>query len=100
MFRNHIPIRTCIGCGLKGNKREFIRLVKAGSGSVFVDIEESLSGRGVYLCRTLACLDKAFNGNRLEKSLRTQIVRTDQIRIKEQLVESLLGLGSLEEKFG
>ena len=100
MFRNHIPIRTCIGCGLKGNKREFIRLVKTGSGSVSIDIEEFLPGRGVYLCRTLVCLGKAFNGNRLERSLRIQIVGTDRIRIKEQLVESVSGLGSLEEKLG
>jgi predicted RNA-binding protein YlxR (DUF448 family) len=100
VLRNHIPIRTCIGCGLKGNKREFIRLVKTGSGSVSIDIEEFLPGRGVYLCRTLECSGKAFKANRLERSLRTQIGGTDRIRIKEQLGESLLGVGSLEEKLG
>ena len=98
MFRNHTPVRTCIGCGFKGKKRDFIRLANSDPGVISVDNGGFLSGRGVYLCRTPTCLDKAFKGNRLEKSFRTQILFSD--RVKDKLVESVFGFTILEEKVG
>jgi len=98
VFRNHTPVRTCIGCGLKGKKRDFIRLVNSDPEVISIDNDGFLSGRGVYLCRTPTCLDKVFKGNRIEKAFRTQILFSD--RVKKQLVESVFGFTIREEKVG
>lgn len=52
------PIRTCVGCGIRGAKPELIRLVVAG-GEIVPDIAARLPGRGAYLHPSLACLERA-----------------------------------------
>ncbi|UKI37717.1 MAG: YlxR family protein [Clostridiales bacterium] len=46
-----MPVRTCIGCGKKGGKADFIKIVKNKNGEVFVDADKENFGRGAYICR-------------------------------------------------
>jgi uncharacterized protein len=63
------PIRTCVGCRVRGAKPELIRLVVAG-GEIVPDITARLPGRGAYLHRSLACLERAQRRKAFSRALR------------------------------
>ena len=65
-----LPVRTCIGCGKKGGKADFIKIVKNKNGEVFVDADKENFGRGSYICRDAKCVAKAEKKNRLSRTLR------------------------------
>lgn len=43
------PIRTCLGCRVKGAKRELLRLVPGSGGVIVVDPQGRHPGRGAYV---------------------------------------------------
>ena len=61
--------RTCIGCNLKKDKKELLRLVINKSGEFFVDEKGKAEGRGTYICYDEQCLSKAIKTKRIEKTL-------------------------------
>ena len=65
-----LPVRTCIGCGKKGNKDEFIKIVKNNNGEVFVNASKENFGRGAYVCRDKKCVARAEKKNRLSRTLK------------------------------
>ena len=69
----HIPQRTCIACRKTSAKRELVRLVRAGDGSVEIDITGKRSGRGAYLCSALECWNAVLNSGKLEYALNVRI---------------------------
>ena len=74
MIKNlKIPQRTCIGCKCKKPKKEMIRIVRTPDGKIIIDETGKKSGRGAYLCGDVKCLDIAFKGNSLSKSLKQDI---------------------------
>ena len=68
-----IPQRTCIGCNIKGNKKDFIRIVKDNQNSISIDRTGKANGRGAYICDNIDCLEKAIKNKRIEKSFKMQI---------------------------
>jgi predicted RNA-binding protein YlxR (DUF448 family) len=50
-----------------------MRLVRTPDGMVTVDPTGRLAGRGAYVCRTAACLDKAIIKGALSRALRTPL---------------------------
>lgn len=68
-----VPQRTCMGCNQKKEKKELIRIVKNKEGEVFVDLSGKQAGRGAYLCKDVACLEKVLKNKRLEKALETTL---------------------------
>ncbi|WP_160675600.1 YlxR family protein [Clostridium sp. C8-1-8] len=81
-----VPMRMCNGCMEMKPKKELIRIVKSPEGVVSVDLTGKKSGRGAYICKSVACLDKAFKAKRLNKNLETTI--DDQIynNLKDEIV--------------
>jgi len=51
------PQRTCLGCGLKGNKADLVRFALS-SGALSLDRQQLLPGRGVYCCRKMPCYQR------------------------------------------
>lgn len=76
--------RTCMGCNLKKDKRELIRLVFNKNGEMFVDETGKAEGRGAYICDDIKCLEKAIKTKRLERVFET--------KINEELYENLRGV--------
>jgi predicted RNA-binding protein YlxR (DUF448 family) len=78
MSRNkgHEPVRTCISCGSKHRKKELIRLILDEDNRVFIDESMSSPGRGAYLCKDKACLQRVkgrkINHRRLLKAFKTE----------------------------
>ena len=54
-----IPMRQCMGCNEHKPKMELLRVVRSPEGEISLDFVGKKSGRGAYLCRSLACLEKA-----------------------------------------
>ena len=64
-----IPLRRCCGCGESFPKKELIRMVRTPDGAVRMDFTGKLSGRGVYVCRSLTCFKNARKANRFASAL-------------------------------
>ena len=69
----NIPQRTCIGCNVKKDKSEFIRIVKDNMNNISIDRTGKANGRGAYICDNIECLDKAIKSKKIEKSFKMQI---------------------------
>ncbi len=68
-----VPQRTCIGCGEKKDKKEFIRIVKDNQNNISIDKTGKANGRGAYICDNIDCLEKAIKNKKIEKSFKMNI---------------------------
>ena len=82
-----VPQRTCIGCNIKKDKRDFIRIVKNKENEIEVDKTGKMQGRGAYICDSIDCLEKAIKSKRLEKSFEMQVTN----EIYEKLRGDMIG---------
>ncbi len=71
--RKHIPLRTCVSCGLKTAKRDLVRIVARPEAGVVVDSTGRQNGRGAYVCSACGRSPQKLNRRRLERSLRSKI---------------------------
>ena len=63
------PTRTCVGCKERAAKTSLLRLVAAGD-VIQPDPQARLPGRGAYLHRSLACLERAQRRKAFPRALR------------------------------
>lgn len=68
-----IPMRKCVGCNEKREKKELIRVLKTPEETILLDATGRQNGRGAYLCRNTECFRKAVRSKGLERSLGTAI---------------------------
>lgn len=68
-----IPLRMCLGCNEMKPKNELIRVVKDPEGNISLDFTGKKNGRGAYICRSNACLEKAAKSKRIERSFSVAI---------------------------
>ena len=80
-----IPQRMCLGCQIKKDKRELVRIVRTPDGEIIIDPTGKKAGRGAYICNDLECLNKVMKSKRLEKNLETSISPEVYEQLKEQL---------------
>ncbi len=88
-----IPMRMCVGCREMKPKKELIRVVRAPDGSVSMDPVGKKPGRGAYVCRNAACLQRAIKQRQLERQLEVQL--TDEVAA--QLQQELNSLAPPQE---
>jgi uncharacterized protein len=69
----HVPTRTCAGCGMRAPQHELIRFV-AQNGELVPSSKGP--GRGVYTHRRLACFERAASRRAFARTLR-RTVRVD-----------------------
>ena len=65
----NIPQRTCIGCNIKKDKKDFIRIVKDNENNISIDRTGKANGRGAYICDNIECLEKAIKNKKNRKKL-------------------------------
>jgi len=65
----NIPQRTCIGCNVKKDKKDLIRIVINKENEVNVDITGKMQGRGTYICNSIDCLEKAIKTKKINRAL-------------------------------
>ena len=77
------PVRTCIGCGQKKEKEKLIRIILCPDGVVRPDERGHSDGRGAYLCRESACLEKAIRSRALNRTFRRPIPEKNYRSLEE-----------------
>ncbi|MGI6696856.1 MAG: RNase P modulator RnpM [Christensenellales bacterium] len=68
-----VPMRMCVGCREMKPKRELLRVVRSPEGEISIDFTGKKSGRGAYVCRDEACLDRAVKQRQLERALENPV---------------------------
>ena len=63
-----VPMRMCVACREMKPKKELIRVVRTPEGDVVADETGRKNGRGAYLCRSEACLNKALKTRALDRA--------------------------------
>ena len=58
-----IPMRMCVGCKELKPKKELLRIVALPTGIIELDRTGKKSGRGVYICNSSECFQKAFDSH-------------------------------------
>jgi len=70
--KRHIPIRTCVSCGARRNKKELIRLVLDTQGVVIRDDSGKKKGRGAYVCKRKSCWEKLGKCSLLNRAFKKE----------------------------
>lgn len=78
------PVRTCMGCNEKREKKQLIRIVKNKMNEINLDRTGRLEGRGAYICDDIECLEKIIKSKRLEKIF--------DMKISDEIYENLRGV--------
>lgn len=73
MKTKKIPLRSCVVSKEKLPKQELIRVVKNKENEVFIDLTGKANGKGAYIKKDLAILEKAIKSKAIEKHLETKI---------------------------
>lgn len=78
MTLKKIPLRTCIGCGEKKQKKELISIIKSPKSEEKPSFEVyegniKKDGRSAYICKNIECLKKALKYRKLEKSFKCKM---------------------------
>ncbi len=81
MKARKIPMRTCVVTRESLPKQELLRVVKDKENNLSVDVTGKANGRGAYLKKDLAVIDKARKTKVLERVL--------EIEIKEEIYREL-----------
>ena len=81
------PVRTCVICREKADKRTLTRVVHT-EGGVQVDPSGKLKGRGAYLCERESCWERAVTTDVLNKALRTVLTPEDRERLRQTRLSS------------
>ncbi|ADY56542.1 protein of unknown function DUF448 [Syntrophobotulus glycolicus DSM 8271] len=69
MKTKKIPMRMCLGCQEMKPKKELLRIVKVQDDVLEFDETSKKNGRGAYLCKDQACLEKAVKQRKFQKIL-------------------------------
>ncbi|MBR3367294.1 MAG: YlxR family protein [Clostridia bacterium] len=82
-----IPMRMCVGCREMKPKGSLIRVVRAPNGEVSLDPVGKKPGRGAYVCRDVACLNRAIRQKQLERQLETSLGEETAAQLRQMLAE-------------
>ena len=73
MKNKKTPMRSCVVTKEKLPKGELLRIVRTPDGKVFADVTGKLNGKGAYIKKDIAVLEKAKKSKILERALETEI---------------------------
>lgn len=73
MKTKKIPMRSCIITKEKLPKQELVRIVRTPEGKIIIDESGKTNGRGAYLKKEKAVIEKAQTSKILNRVLETEI---------------------------
>lgn len=73
MLAKKIPMRMCVACRQMKPKTELIRVVKTPEGEIVASAGGKLNGRGAYICKDKACIEKAEKIGALSRALEAPV---------------------------
>lgn len=90
--RRPVPLRTCVSCGVKTDKRDLLRIVSGADDRVVVDRSGKQNGRGAYVCAACCESKGRLRRDRLERSLRAKIDKTEWHSLVEAMTRTSEGV--------
>lgn len=84
MSEKKIPLRMCIACRELKEKRHMLRVVKDGTGKIFIDFSSKASGRGAYICDNPDCITKMKKQRLLNKVFSCAVDEIVYIAVEEE----------------
>ena len=88
MQQRKIPLRRCTGCNEQKPKKELVRVVRSPQGEIALDRVGKMPGRGAYLCRNAACLERAVRSRALQRALECEIPPQTLELLRTQIEEA------------
>lgn len=85
--KKKIPLRQCVGCAERKAKSELLRVVRTPEGEIVLDFTGRKNGRGVYICNSAKCLNKAKKNGRLATHLECAIPDEVFSALEEKIVQ-------------
>ncbi|WP_130807043.1 RNase P modulator RnpM [Senegalia massiliensis] len=85
MKNKKIPLRKCIICGERKEKKELIRIVKNKQGDIFIDDKGKANGRGAYICNNSECINRSFENKSLNKTFKSNISSEVYEELKKEI---------------
>lgn len=84
--KKHTPERTCAVCRKKAPKNQFLKVVRTDNGIV-IDSQQKINGRGMYICKTSSCIEKAIKTRALNRAFKKEVPETiyKELRFLEEL---------------
>ncbi len=73
MKQKKIPLRSCVVTRERLPKQELLRVVRTKEGEVKIDDSGKMNGRGAYIKKDLAVLEKAKKTHALARCLEVEI---------------------------
>lgn len=81
-MKNSKETRTCIACKKKDNKQNLIRIVNSKKNGIIVDLNQTIEGRGAYICKEKDCLDKMIKNKALSRAFKINIQEENYDKIR------------------
>lgn len=81
-----VPMRKCLGCDEMLGKKGLLRIVRSKEGDISLDLTGKKSGRGAYICKDLACFEKAVKKKAFERSFKCKIPDEVYDRLKQEII--------------
>ncbi len=67
-------------------KKGLLRIVRSKEGEISLDLTGKKSGRGAYICKDLACFEKAVKKKAFERSFKCKIPDEVYDRLKQEII--------------
>lgn len=80
-----LPQRTCVACRSVRAKRDLVRIVRAPSGELSVDLRGKAAGRGAYCDPDPGCLERGLADGAIAKALEVTIDTTTADRLRHEM---------------
>ena len=71
MKNRSVPMRRCVGCMTSFPKKDLVRFAISQENTM-IDENGKKDGRGVYLCRSMECFEKAVKKKRITNDIRCE----------------------------
>jgi len=85
-----IPMRSCVMCRDKVEKRSLLRIIRNTDGKIEFDPTGKKNGRGVYLCRKEECIQSVKNRQKIRNSLEISPTDEEMNTVFEQINNFIL----------
>lgn len=85
MKERKIPMRTCCVTREKLPKQDLLRVVRTPEGTVTIDLVGKMNGRGAYIKKDLAILERSKKTKALERCLEVEIKEDVYEQIKQAI---------------
>lgn len=82
------PIRCCVACKSRKDKKEFFRIVADNEKKAIIDKNQNINSRGIYICKDKKCIEslkKAINKNKVK--IKIDINDCSLLEVLEELGE-------------